>query len=132
MMKIWTWMTGGSVGGSSAHATEHPSPKENNIMAKKAPNYTEEMVVAITASYEAGTPVEEIAEAIGKSVRSVRSKLVREGVYIAAEKPTGAKRDNGPTKKELFADLQAALPDVPEGAFAMSKEAMVYFIAKVA
>lgn len=101
-------------------------------MAKKAPNYSEEMVMAITASYEAGTPVEEIAEAIGKSKRSVISKLVREGVYIAQEKPTGSKRDNGPTKKELFADLQAALPDVPEGAFAMSKEAMVYFIAKVA
>ena len=27
-------------------------------MAKKAPNYSEEMVMAITASYEAGTPVE--------------------------------------------------------------------------
>ena len=100
-------------------------------MAKKAPNYSEEMVMAMTASYEAGTPVEEIAEAIGKSKRSVISKLVREGIYIAAEKPLPL-RDNGPTKKELFATLQAALPDVPEGAFAMSKEAMVYFIAKVA
>ena len=100
-------------------------------MAKKAPNYTDEMVVAITASYEAGTPVEEIAEAIGKSVRSVRSKLVREGVYVAQEKPKST-RDNGPTKKELFAELRTALPDVPDGAFAMSKEAMVYFIAKVA
>ena len=38
-------------------------------MAKKAPNYSEEMVMAITASYEAGTPVEDIAEAIGKSKR---------------------------------------------------------------
>ena len=124
-------MTGGLVGGSSAHATEHPIPERENIMAKKAPNYTDEMVVAITASYEAGTPVEEIAEAIGKSVRSVRSKLVREGVYVAQEKPK-SKRDNGPTKKELFAELRTALPDVPDGAFAMSKEAMVYFIAKVA
>ena len=101
-------------------------------MAKKAPNYSPELTDAIVADYQAGKPVEDIADAIGKSVRSVRSKLVREGVYIAQEKPTGAKRDNGPTKKELFADLQAALPDVPGGAFAMSKEAMVYFIAKVA
>ena len=101
-------------------------------MAKKAPNYSEEMVMAITASYEAGTPVEEIAEAIGKSKRSVISKLVREGVYIAAVIPTGTARENGPTKKELFADLEVTFPDVPEGAFAMSKEAMVYFIAKVA
>ena len=100
-------------------------------MAKAQPNYTEEMVVAITSAYQGGTPVDEIAETIGKSKRSVISKLVREGVYIAQEKPTGSARDNGPTKKELFADLQAALPDVPEGAFAMSKEAMVYFIAKI-
>ena len=99
-------------------------------MPKKAPNYSEELTMQVIASYQAGSPVEDIAEAIGKSVRSVRSKLVREGVYVAAEKPT-AKRDNGPTKKELFAELRTALPDVPEGAFAMSKEAMIYFIAKV-
>jgi hypothetical protein len=132
MMKIWKWMTGGLVGSSSAHATEHAFPKEKSIMAKKAPNYTSEMTVKIVSDYEAGTPIEDIADSIGKSVRSVRAKLVREGVYVAAEKPQGAKRDNGPTKKELFAELRKALPDVPEGAFAMSKEAMVYFIAKVA
>ena len=101
-------------------------------MAKKAPNYTDEMVVAITASYEAGTPVEDIAEAIGKSKRSVISKLVREGGSGPAETPPGAKRDTGPTKTVLCAELRTALPDVPDGAFAMSKEAMVYFIAKVA
>ena len=101
-------------------------------MAKKAPNYSPELTDAIVTDYLAGKPVEDIADAIGKSVRSVRSKLVREGVYVAQEKPTGSKRDNGPTKKELFADLRAALPDVPEGAFAMSKEAMVYFIANIA
>ena len=131
MMKIWTWMTGGLVGDPSAYATEHPSPERKSIMAKKAPNYSPELTDAIVADYLAGKPVEDIADAIGKSVRSVRSKLVREGVYVAQEKPTGSKRDNGPTKKELFADLRTALPDVPEGAFAMSKEAMVYFIAKV-
>jgi len=101
-------------------------------MAKKAPNYSPELTDAIVADYQAGKSVDDIADAIGKSVRSVRAKLVREGVYIAQEKPTGAKRDNGPTKKELFAELRKALPDMPEGAFAMSKEAMVYFIAKVA
>ena len=68
-------------------------------MAKKAPNYSPELTDAIVADYQAGKPVEDIADAIGKSVRSVRSKLVREGVYVAQEKPKGAKRDNGPTKK---------------------------------
>lgn len=129
-MKIWKWMTGGLVGSSSAHATGHTISKEKFIMAKKAPNYTPELTNAIVTDYQSGKSIEDIALAIGKSVRSVRSKLVREGVYVAAEKPTGAKRENGPTKKELFAELRKALPDMPEGAFAMSKEAMVYFIDK--
>ena len=51
------------------------------------PNYTEEMTVQIISQYQDGVAVAEIAEAIGKSVRSVRSKLVREGVYVASEKP---------------------------------------------
>ena len=54
----------------------------------KAPNYSPELTDAIVADYQAGKPVEDIADAIGKSVRSVRSKLVREGVY-AQEKPKG-------------------------------------------
>ena len=98
-------------------------------MAKKAPHYTDEMVVAITASYEAGTPVEEIAEAIGKSVRSVRSKLVREGVYVAQEKPKGAKRDNGPTKKELLGKLKEVDPNAPlSGLMGATKEAISWAI----
>jgi len=98
-------------------------------MAKKAPNYTDEMVVAITASYEAGTPVEEIAEAIGKSVRSVRSKLVREGVYVAQEKPKGSKRDNGPSKKELLGKLEEVDPNAPLGGLmGATKEAISWAI----
>ena len=85
MMKIWTWMTGGLVGDPSAQATEHPSPERKSIMAKKAPNYSPELTDAIVADYQAGTPLEEIAEAIGKSVRSVRSKLICEDVWIPVE-----------------------------------------------
>jgi hypothetical protein len=97
-------------------------------MAKKAPNYTDEMVMAITASYEAGTPVEDIAEAIGKSKRSVISKLVREGVYVAVEKPK-AKRDNGPTKKELLAKLEEVDPNAPlNGLMGATKEAISWAI----
>ena len=82
-------------------------------MAKKAPNYSPELTDAIVADYQAGKPVEDIADAIGKSVRSVRSKLVREGVYVAKEKPQGSKRDNGPTKKELLNRLEEVDPNAP-------------------
>ena len=62
-------------------------------------NYTPEMTAQIVSDYEAGVSVDEIAEAINKSVRSVRSKLVREGVYVAKPKATTRKSDE-PTKKE--------------------------------
>ena len=97
-------------------------------MAKKAPNYSPELTDAIVADYQAGTPVEDIAEAIGKSVRSVRSKLVREGVYVAAEKPK-AKRDNGPSKKELLARLEEVDPNAPLGGLmGATKEAISWAI----
>ena len=97
-------------------------------MAKKAPNYSPELTDAIVADYQAGTPVEDIAEAIGKSVRSVRSKLVREGVYVATEKPK-AKRDNGPSKKELLARLEEVDPNAPLGGLmGATKEAISWAI----
>ena len=98
-------------------------------MAKKAPNYSAELTDAIVADYQAGTPVEDIAAAIGKSVRSVRSKLVREGVYVAQEKPTkGVKRD-GPTKKELLGKLEEVDPNAPlNGLMGATKEAISWAI----
>lgn len=72
-------------------------------------NYTPEMTAQIVSDYEAGIAVEAIAEAVNKSVRSVRSKLVREGVYIAKPKTTSRKSDE-PTKKELLNSLEAVYP----------------------
>ena len=71
---------------------------ESDTMSKV--NYSEEMTSKIVADYEAGLPVEDIALSIDRSVRSVRSKLVREGVYKAAEKAPAKKM--GPSKKELL------------------------------
>ena len=98
-------------------------------MAKKAPNYSPELTDAIVADYQAGKPVEDIADAIGKSVRSVRSKLVREGVYVAQEKPTkGVKRD-GPSKKELLGKLEEVDPNAPlSGLMGATKEAISWAI----
>jgi hypothetical protein len=68
-------------------------------------NYTPELTATIIEQYEAGVDVAEIAASIDKSVRSVRSKLVREGVYVASAKPA-AKKQMGPTKKELLIELK--------------------------
>ena len=74
-------------------------------------NYSAEMTATIIEQYQAGVDVEAIASSVEKSVRSVRSKLVREGVYVAKPKATSTKV-NGPTKKELLKDLEATGFDV--------------------
>ena len=79
-------------------------------------NYTTDQVKEMIAAYaEHGNAViDELAEKFGKSKRSVISKLVREHVYVAPEKPAAAPRDEGPTKAELLADMKAADFD-PDG-----------------
>lgn len=94
------------------------------MAAEKKVNYTEAQVAQMIADYQAGMPVEAIAESMGKAVRSVRSKLVREGVYVAAEKPAKAKREEGPTKKELIRELEAIAPFPVDGLMNATKEAI--------
>ena len=70
-------------------------------------NYTDEMVEQAISMYQdlGNDGLDQIAEAIGKNVRSVRSKLVREGVYVASPKTSAAKRE-GPTKRSCFTSLK--------------------------
>lgn len=79
--------------------------------AKKTVNYTEAQIEQMTGMYaELGNEgLDQIAEALGKTVRSVRSKLVREGVYQASPKKTAVKKDMGPSKKELLNELEAVV-----------------------
>jgi len=80
---------------------------------QKAANYTAEMVDSMIEMYnEVGNDgLDDIADTLGKTVRSVRSKLVREGVYVASPKKTAAKQD-GPSKKEILRDIEAEGFDV--------------------
>lgn len=47
----------------------------------KAVNYTPEQTAQMIADYQAGVTVESIAQALGKSARSIVAKLSREKVY---------------------------------------------------
>jgi len=96
-------------------------------MAQSQTNYSAELTSQIVEQYQAGVDVAEIATAIDKSVRSVRSKLVREGVYVAKPK-VASKKVQGPTKKELLRDLENLEFDVTgfEGA---TKDAIERLIA---
>ena len=94
----------------------------------KAPNYTAEATAQLIADYQAGVPVEQIASAIDKSVRSVRSKLVREGVYVATPKAKARKNDE-PTKKELLLELESVAPFEVDGLMGATKASIQDLIA---
>jgi hypothetical protein len=74
---------------------------------EKKTNYTPEQTATMVADYQAGVAVEAIAEAVGKSVRSVVAKLSREGVYKA--KSYVSKTGEKPVKKDVVADEIAAI-----------------------
>jgi len=64
------------------------------IMTEAVKNYTEEMVDAMVADYQANpTPdtVAALATEFNKSTRSIVAKLVREGVYKAQPRAVAAK-----------------------------------------
>ena len=91
--------------------------------ANKVVNYSEEMTAKVISDYQDGIDLDAIADEIGKSVRSVRSKLVREGVYVAQPKSATAKRDE-PTKKELLNQLESVAPFEVTGFMGATKSAL--------
>jgi hypothetical protein len=99
----------------------------------KTANYTEAQVAQLIELYsELGNEgLEDIATALNKSVRSVRSKLVREGVYVAALKAPKVARDAGPSKKELLNELEAVVGFDVTGFAGATKPALQALIAKL-
>ena len=100
--------------------------KEKSVMAEtatKAVNYSDELTAKVISDYQEGVELDAIADEIGKSVRSVRSKLVREGVYVAKPKTASAKRDE-PTKKELLNQLESIAPFEVNGFMGATKSAI--------
>ena len=94
----------------------------------KAPNQTAEMVETVKTEYAAGKTPAEIGEMVGKTARSIISKLVREGVYQAPEKPKAAKREEGPTKGEMLTELAGLVNFSVDGLAGANKEAIANVI----
>jgi hypothetical protein len=96
-------------------------------MAEKAKkvNYSDEDVSKLRAMYaeKGNAGLEEIASALGKSLRSVRAKLVRDGLYVAPEKSAKVIKEDGPSKKELLIELKDKGFD-PEGFEGATKDAI--------
>lgn len=98
----------------------------------KNTNYTPEMLDRMVAMYlELGNEgITEIADSLGRTVRSVRSKLVREGVYVASPKGASTKSE-GPSKKELLREIEAKGFDT-EGFDGATKIALTRLLGLVA
>lgn len=77
---------------------------------EKQVNYTPEQVQEVVSKYTAGTPVETIAQEMGRSVRSIVAKLSREGVYVAKAKASTAPRM---TKEDLVARIESRFEMAP-------------------
>lgn len=99
-------------------------------VAKKV-NYTDTDMSVLTNMYgELGNEgLDRIAETLNKTVRSVRAKLVREGLYVAPEKGAAKAKKEGPTKKELLNDLEKIAPFPVDGLVGATKEAISHLIA---
>ena len=75
----------------------------------RTPNYTDEMVEAMVADYQANPTkdtVAKLASEFNKSTRSIVAKLVREGVYKAQPRTT---KTGAPVvrKSEIVAEISA-------------------------
>ena len=93
-------------------------------MTNSQQNYNEEQTQQLLQLYnELGTDgLDDIAEQLGKPVRSIRSKLVREGVYVPALKTQ--ERKNGTSKKEMLNTLQTLVGFDTTGFSGSTKEAL--------
>jgi hypothetical protein len=81
-------------------------------MTTKAVNYTPEQTATIVTGYKSGQTVEQIAESMGKSVRSIVAKLSREGVY--EKKAYKTKTGQAVVKKDELSDRLQMLVGLTE------------------
>lgn len=88
------------------------------------PAYSTEDTQRLLSLYKThGTEnLELIAEELNKPIKSVRSKLVREKVYVAQE--TGYVKKTGKSKKELLRELETIMGEDAQGLSGATKESL--------
>lgn len=96
---------------------------------KSKSTYTEEETKKLLSLYETyGTKnIDYIAKELNKPVKSVRSKLVREKVYVPGN--TSYVRKTGKSKKELLRDLENIVDIDVSGFVGATKESLRDLIA---
>lgn len=100
---------------------------------EKKVNYSDEQITLLHSLYaeKGNAGLDEIAAKLEKSVRSVRAKLVRDGLYIAPDKPVKAAKEEGPSKRELLSQLDTMGFD-SKGFEGATKDAIARLISRLA
>ena len=95
----------------------------------KKTNYSADDVTKLHTLYaEFGNDgMDKIAHELGKAVRSVRAKLVRDGIYVAPVKGVTVKKE-GPSKKEMLTTLERLAPFPVDGLVSATKESLAHLI----
>ena len=78
--------------------------------ANKTAKWNDTELAMLKDKYDATNSEESVkalAEAMGRTHRSVIGKLVSEGLYVKPAAKVTAKRDDGPSKKEILAKIDA-------------------------
>lgn len=95
-------------------------------------NYTPAQTLDLVNRYKAGEPVETIAEALGKTTRSVVAKLSREGVYQAKTAAKGQARVKKSDLVDQLALLCGVAPEIFESLEKANHDVLEALVAKIA
>lgn len=100
---------------------------------EKKVNYSDEQITLLHSLYaeKGNAGLDEIAAKLEKSIRSVRAKLVRDGLYIAPDKPVKVAKEEGPSKRELLSQLDTMGFD-SKGFEGATKDAIARLISRLA
>ena len=100
-------------------------------MTEKTVNYTPDLTKELVDRYVAGETVEALAEALGKTTRSVVAKLSREGVYKAKAKTVGVARVKKADLVDKLADACGVAPEVFESLEKANHDVLEALVAKL-
>lgn len=94
-------------------------------------NYTAEQTAKLVAGYQAGETPEQLAQALGKTVRSVVAKLAREGVYRAKTATKGVARVKKAELVDQLASKCGVAPEVFESLEKANHDVLEALVAKL-
>lgn len=100
-------------------------------MTEKTVNYTPAQTKELVERYQAGEAVEQIAETMGKTTRSIVAKLSREGVYQAKLRVKNPNRVKKAELVELLAKRCEVSVEVFESLEKAAHEALELLVFKL-